>query len=140
LAALERELAKMDLLTDYHTGMSGERFFSIWSVDFLKHTGDFNPLFGPMGADGADSDFGNQITAGIGKNVFHLIPSGWFEQNKLSLGRLHVDYLLPLVDAEKQLVSPALSREGLQHATDNFPIVSNFDAKISPQTHPSMAN
>jgi hypothetical protein len=116
LAALERELAKLDLLTDYQAGMSGERFFSIWMVDFLKRTGDFNALFGPMGPDGNESGFGEQIIAAIGKNLFHLLPSGWFDQNKLSLGRLHVDYLLPLVDAEKQLVSPALSRQSLQHA------------------------
>jgi hypothetical protein len=125
---LEHELARMDLLTDYQAGMSGERFFSIWMVDFLKRTGDLDALFGPPGPRGVEFGFGEQIIVAIGKNLFGLIPSGWFDQNKLSLARLHVDYLLPLVDTEKQLVPPALSRQGLQHAEAFRPTPYNLFA------------
>lgn len=133
LAALERELAKMDLLVDYHTGMSGERFFSIWTVDFLKRTGDLDALFGPTGPGEVESGFGDQIIAALGKNLFRLIPSGWFDQNKLSLARLHVDYLLPMVDAEKQSVEPAASSKKFQQATAAPPSPYNlFASRLLP--------
>jgi tetratricopeptide (TPR) repeat protein len=133
LAALERELAKMDLLRDYHTGMSGERFFSIWTVDFLKRTGDLDALFGPTGPGEVEVGFGEQIIAATGKNLFRLIPSGWFDQNKLSLGRLHVDYLLPMVDAGKQLVEPASSSKKFQQAAAAPPSPYNlFASQLLP--------
>lgn len=108
LAAIEAELAGTDVLAGYHTSMAGERFFSIWCVDFLHRTGDFNAISGP--AEPENYSLGDQILAANGKIFLRLVPSGWFDQNKLSLARMHVDYILPLVDAEKQLVLPASSR------------------------------
>jgi hypothetical protein len=105
LAAFEAELATMDLLAEYQSGMNGERYFSMWCVDFLYRTGDFNSISGP--AESGNSSFSDQLLAANGRATFHLIPRGWFDQNKVSLGKMHVDYIRPMVDVEKQLVLPA---------------------------------
>jgi hypothetical protein len=43
---------------------------------------------------------------------FRLIPAGWFDQNKLSLSRMHENYLLPLVgDADQHVIRPAAIRQ-----------------------------
>ena len=42
--------------------------------------------------------------------LFRLIPTGWFAQNKVSIGRMHTDYLRPMVDADKRVVLPERSR------------------------------
>ena len=39
---------------------------------------------------------------------FQLIPAGWFDQNKLSLCRMHEKFLLPLVEGQtRRIVRPA---------------------------------
>ena len=46
-----------------------------------------------------------------GKIIGQIIPCGWFEQNKVSLARMHRDYILPAVDLKNRVVSPAKGRE-----------------------------
>ena len=108
LAALEAELARTDLLAEYHTSMAGERYFSIWCVDFLGRTGDLGPIYDPP--EPQTYDFGDQTIRANGKIFLQLVPQGWFDQNKLSLGRLQVDYILPMVDEDKHLVLPDKTR------------------------------
>ena len=105
LAAFEAELAGIDVLAEYQNGMNGERYFSMWCVDFLYRTGDLNSISEP--AEPGNNSLGDQFEAASGKATFHLIPRGWFDQNKVSLGKMHVDYIRPMVDVEKQLVPPA---------------------------------
>ena len=107
LEAIERELAGTDCLADYQTGMNGERVFSIWTIDYLKRTRDMNYLDLPASGSG---DLSDQIEAAAGRILFRLIPGGWFDRNKVALGRMHVEGIRPLVDQEKQLVLPATSR------------------------------
>jgi len=108
LAAIEAELARTDVLAEFHNSMNGELYFSTWCVDFIHRTGDVNALAGPP--EPKDYSLGDQILEANGKIFFQLVPRGWFDQNKLSLGRMHVDYIRPQVDPEKQLVLPANSR------------------------------
>jgi len=108
LATIEHELAKTDLLANYQTGMAGERYCAIWTVDFVHRTGDVNSI-GGLG-EPENYTVSDEILAANGKILLRLIPSGWFDQNKLSLERMHVQYLRPMVDDEKQLVSPASAR------------------------------
>ncbi|HEX5219429.1 MAG TPA: hypothetical protein VFZ59_07660 [Verrucomicrobiae bacterium] len=105
LAAFEAELAGIDVLAEYQNGMNGERYFSMWCVDFLYRTGDLNSIGGS--AEPGNYSLGDQLIAANNKATFHLIPRGWFDQNKVSLGKMHVDYIRPMVDVEKQLVPPA---------------------------------
>lgn len=107
LAAIEAELARIDMLAEYQSSMNGERYFSMWCVDFLYRTGDFNAI---SEAVEPGNSLGDQLLAANNQATFHLIPRGWFDQNKLSLGKMHVEYILPMADVEKQLVLPANSR------------------------------
>ncbi len=106
LAAIESELAQVDLLTAYQTGMSMERYFSIWCVDLVERTRDMAALT-EVAPPPDEVGLGSRMLAAGGKILFRLVPTGWFNQNKLSLNRLHVEYIRPLVDPEKQLVRPA---------------------------------
>jgi hypothetical protein len=55
----------------------------------------------------------------MGSALFRLVPAGWFDQNKLSLCRLHEHYLLPVVDLQERVVSPALVQQS-QSAMDSL--------------------
>jgi len=108
LAAIEAELGKVDVLADYQTGMNGERVCAIWIVDSVSRTRDADFIGGF--SDTSNLTFSDQIEAAVGRVFFRLIPRGWFDWNKVALGRMHVEFIRPLVDREKQLVSPANSR------------------------------
>jgi hypothetical protein len=109
LVALERELAKVDFLADYQRGMNGERGCVTWAMDFLRRTRDLDYIFDDASKTGYDS-FGDQVAEATGRILFRLAPSGWFDQNKVSLGRIHVEAIQPSVEQEKQIVSPENSR------------------------------
>ncbi len=109
LVALERELTQIDLLAAYHTGMGAERACSTWTMDFLRRTRDLD-IIGGLPGENESGDFGDQMLEATGRIIFGLAPSGWFDQNKLSLGRMHVEVIRPSVDQEKQIVSPENSR------------------------------
>jgi hypothetical protein len=108
LVAFERELARADFLADYQAGMSGERVCSIWTMDFIRRAGGLDYVGGLPETE--DKGYGGLMENAVGKVLFGLVPTGWFDQNKFSLGRMHVEFIRPLVDNEKQLVSPANSR------------------------------
>jgi hypothetical protein len=112
LEAIETKLATTDLLAEHNRSMAGERYFALWCVDALQRTGDWTLLTGRP--DPPASGFDDRIMAANGRILLRLVPKGWFDQNKLSLGRLHVEYILPVVDEERRLVSPAQSRRMAQ--------------------------
>ena len=109
LEALERELAQEDFLADYQTAMSGERACATWTMDLLQRTRNLDSV-GGLSEEGGRSSTGEQLEETVGLIIGRLAPSGWFDQNKLSLGRMHVEVIRPLVDQEKQIVAPANSR------------------------------
>jgi hypothetical protein len=110
LIALEGGLRKMDFLADYQFAMRGERACNLWAVDFIRKAGISG--LNEMGV--SESDAGpTDLDQFLGRAAFELIPAGWFDQNKLSLCRLHDKYLLPLAgDADRRVVRPAT----IQHA------------------------
>ena len=85
--------------------MRGERACSLWWVDYIRKAGisGLNEMSAPR------EDSGHfELEQFLGKATFRLIPAGWFDQNKLSLCRMHEKYLLPLVgDQDRRVVSPA---------------------------------
>lgn len=109
LAALERELSRLNFLRDFHLAMDGERCcFALWAVDFIQRTGD---MYSISGTEENGNDSINQFERGVGGNLLRLAPSGWFDQNRLSLSRRHTDLIRSMVDTERQLVPPQKSRE-----------------------------
>jgi len=109
LAVIEEELSKLDFLADYRTVMLGERTRCwLWVVDYLHKAGPrgLDELAGG-GEDSRSADFGQSL----GLALSRLIPAGWYDQNKVSLCRLTEDYVLPVVDLQRRIVSPNIARQ-----------------------------
>jgi hypothetical protein len=117
LSVIEGELGKLDFLADYRFAMRGERACcDLWGVDYIRKAGinGWDELFRPS-SPSAPAELGNMM----GSALFRLVPSGWFDQNKLSLCRLQERYLLPVVDLQQRVVSPALVQQA-QAAIDRL--------------------
>jgi hypothetical protein len=108
LSVIESELGKLDFLADYHLAMRGERACNVWAVDYFRKAMTYG-LEEMVGLGSAPRHF--EWEQFIGMAAFQLIPAGWFDQNKLSLCRLHEKHLLPLVDKDRRVVPPAASRQ-----------------------------
>ncbi len=111
LRTIESELGKLVFLADYHFVMRGERACNVWGVDYIRK----------QGLSGLDEMFGSQSEASapaaweklLERATFRLIPAGWFDQNKVSLCRMHEKYLLPLVVQEDRRLAPQASTQEL---------------------------
>jgi hypothetical protein len=117
LSGIEGELGKLDFLADYGLAMRGERACcNLWGVDYISKAGisGLNELFSPS-TPGETAELEKMM----GSALFSLVPSGWFDQNKLSLCRLHEHYLLPVVDLHERVVSPSLVQQS-QSAIDSL--------------------
>ena len=101
LTGFEQQLSRMDLLADYRHGMRGERAFCSWTIDYMRRERRMDLL--DMGSDSNRGPFERMF----GSALFHLVPGGWFDQNKASVGRMHLDLILPAVNPEARQVSPA---------------------------------
>lgn len=128
LAAIETELGRLDLLADYHFAMRGERAFSLWAVDYVQRRGaqGFNELGGEVEAASAPAN-GDLLEKTLGTASFALIPSGWFDQNKLSLARMQANHILPLVNREQRIVSPDSARQTQALIEDRSPRPTPYD-------------
>jgi hypothetical protein len=99
LSVIEGELGKLDFLADYEFSMRAERACcELWAVDYVHKAG----------LKGLHELGENQCpdSAELGVALFRLIPAGWFDQNKVSLCRLQENYILPVVDLQRRVVSP----------------------------------
>jgi hypothetical protein len=105
LSVIDSELGKLDFLADYQFAMRGERACNIWGVDYFRKVGitGLDEMVAPSKASGPV-----EMEQFLGRAAFWLIPTGWFDQNKLSLCRMHEKYLLPLVgNQDRRVISPA---------------------------------
>jgi len=104
LSVIQGELGKLDFLADYEFSLRGERTgCELWIVDYIRKEGinGLDQMFSP--SQGSSS---TELGKSVGMALFRLIPAGWFDQNKVSLCRLHENYLLPVVDLQRRVVSP----------------------------------
>jgi len=99
LVALDAELGKLDFLADYESVMRGERSFAIASFENQRLTREI--------ISGLEN--GSLIT-----NKLTLMPSAYFYQNELAFAQLDQQWILPLIDTNSRIVSPA----ALQRAND----------------------
>jgi hypothetical protein len=109
LIALEGGLRKMDFLADYQFATRGERACNLWAVDYIHRRGI--SALNEMGVSDGNS---GPTSPGqfLGRAAFVLIPDGWFDQNRLSICRMHDNYLLRLAgDADHRVVRPAIIRQ-----------------------------
>ncbi len=96
LAAFEKQLANLDLLSDYKHSMRAELAFHISGLEYFRSLGiKSGPTWDMSG------------TAQPGLSAFNWMPGGWYDQNLLVLGEYHRDYIFPGVDETNRLVKPA---------------------------------
>jgi hypothetical protein len=105
LSVIERELGKLDFLADYHFAMRGERACNVWGVDYIRKANSLEGIEDMMGK--SEPSWPSELKKFMGKVMFRLIPAGWFDQNKLSLCRLHEKYLLPQVVEQGWRLAPS---------------------------------
>jgi len=93
LAGLEQALGKLDFMSDCSFAMRGGRACDIATIDFMRrnrsHALNCIPMITFLGRENAyyppdDMDRPLQFTAVL---ISHLVPSGWFYQNKITVAR-----------------------------------------------------
>src|SRR5262249_41504111 len=71
--------------------------------------------------------------------VGQIVPGGWFEQNKVSLGRHHRDFILPPVDLQKRVVSPSVINAAESRMQQRLTRVTPYDW-FGPMLLPALTN
>lgn len=114
LVALDAELARLDFLTEYNFAMRGERAFGCDIVEYLKRRPEqlHNLGFSDEVADN---------TVDLSRYFARQIPSGWFEQNKASIARVHTEHTLRMIDLKERRYDAVAAKAAKQA----------FDAEIS---------
>jgi len=101
LVALDKMLARQDVLADYLLGMRGERAFCLETLDYMRRSRNYDLLGEPFSMESR-----SLLEETLGNSPGLLIPSGWFYQNMVSIAHIHTDYVLPAVDLQKRMVPP----------------------------------
>jgi hypothetical protein len=112
LAALEKNLASLNLLAEYKHAMRGERYCNISGLEFLAQSGfrkDYSG-FMFMGEDGGAQK----------PRLIPMISNGWLYQNMIETARMHQQFLLPAVDEQQHRVFREIA-EGQGKALTNQP-------------------
>jgi hypothetical protein len=99
LADLDLELGKLDFLADFEFSMRGERAGAIASIEHMRRT---RKVEFPD-----DSDDGSG-PKNLSVPISHLLPDAFFYQNELAIARMQQEWILPMVDVENRIVSPAI--------------------------------
>jgi hypothetical protein len=124
LVELDPELAKMDFLSDYDTGMRGEMVLcQIGDIEYLRrHPEQIRNLSGEM-------DASSPVFAQI---ICRLIPNGWFYQNELHSTRPMMELCFSLANVDKKIVSPTATRraDAAIEADTKRPTPYNFAERL----------
>jgi len=127
LLELDRELARLDFLTDYKLAMHCELVLGhAGTFDYLRrHPGQLPNLLSESGESGHSSSLPARI-------LCRLIPGGWLYQNQLRCARPVVELYLPLVDVNQRIVSPTAARhaDATVEADTKHPGLYNIAEKI----------
>lgn len=98
LAELEQALSSKDFLADYRLAMRGERAFAMNGFENMRLSGEYKSVDEAGGT--------NRVkTASL-----RLVPNAFFFQNELAFARMHDQFLVPFVDLQNRIVSPASAR------------------------------
>lgn len=116
LAELERELSKLDFLSDYEFTLRGERALDIANIEYLRRTHKFDLM--------DDSGHSRRPVQNIG---FRLMPNSWYYQNELAIARMYQQWILPSVDIERQTISPAAIRQNEAAETNALRRLAFYD-------------
>ena len=109
LVAIEAELGKLDFPADYRLAVRGELVcYWLWIVDYVQQRG-MGDSDSPYGS--GDISASEEVRQVVESAIFLLIPSGWFDQNRLALARVAEDYFLPVADLQRRVLSPAVAAQ-----------------------------
>jgi hypothetical protein len=112
LVELDSEMAKLDFLADYEFSMRGERAGAIAGIEHMRRTRKVEFPVADKG-DGVDSKT-------LSVSISHLMPDAFFYQNELAIARMQQEWLLPMVDVENKIVSPAVVHERQAEGAKEF--------------------
>ncbi len=94
LIDVERQLASLDLLSEYGRAMRGERACSVGALEYYRRQG-FRSRLGEL----------FESTASI-NTVWNFMPGGWYRQNMLAICHLHQEFLLASISTKDHRVFP----------------------------------
>ena len=103
LGALDAELAKLDFLADYKLGMRGESGLQGGIIECLHQHPE-------QMMDISRDNYNSRKMPFPARIIWQMIPSGWFDQNRLRCARMMVEFFIPLADENQRTISPALTR------------------------------
>ena len=113
LGSLDAELAQLDFLADYQASLRGERGVVCWTIDWIgkkKSHQRYRELLGEMqGNLGVTTDA--QLIATAKLIGISLMPTGWFDQNKLFAARGEQGWITGIVSPAAHLAEPQKYRE-----------------------------
>jgi hypothetical protein len=122
LAAIELELGKLDFLADSQLAMRGERDEQFARLDYYRRVRpypEFRQMFAPLMSlmsPGPDELRRLEREKTFGATVMCLIPSGWFYQDKLVIGKTYQQCSLRTTDPAKHLAFPDVAQYGAKIA------------------------
>ena len=136
LQALEAELRSVRLLASFKPCLRGERVLATEAIEMVRRNPTLIPSIG--GDPGGDQEWWL-------KWLFRALPGGWFQQNKLVLARLHLEYMHAFTDEQATRIFPARAVElqqameaQLRHFSPHsflaallFPAISNLASKFA---------
>jgi hypothetical protein len=107
LVTLDAELVKLDFLADYELSRRGELGGLPKALEYRRHTRNPESIF-----YFSEYDNNQKHLPGVKLAVFafRYCPGGWFYQNQLRFCRFTLQNDLPMLDASRQLASPASAK------------------------------
>ena len=112
LVELEGELAKTDFLAAGELALRGERIMGVEIIDYLRHL-PYRQRVRTLSAFSINLRLEDEIFLCLG-------PAGWMDQSKLRISRFSLRYYSPIINVDRQTVSPVAMR----NADAAFPLES----------------
>ncbi|MEI7730590.1 MAG: hypothetical protein WCO56_13530 [Verrucomicrobiota bacterium] len=107
LSEIQKYLASQDIVTEFNFAMRTERAACLDGLEYFRRQGlrsDLTPFL-CMATDGGNASVPLSVQS------MALIPSGWFEQNKVTIARIQQKLYLTGMDAAKHRFIPLNEQE-----------------------------
>ena len=117
LAVIEQELGKLDFLADSQQAMHGERNNVFTWLDYFRRIRpyhEFRQMFAPVFMSPGNDEERRRIEREKTYEaiIMCLIPSGWYYQDKLVIGKTYQQWSLQTTDPAKHLAFPDVAQNG----------------------------
>ena len=102
LIELGNDLAKTDFLAASELALRGERIWGVEIIEYLRHL-TYRERLRTLSAFGSNLKLEDEIFLCLG-------PAGWFDQSELRISRFLLRHYSPVVNLDRQIVSPVAVR------------------------------